>query len=79
MNVTDYPWCSFHGITILKIPFTAVCVDTAVCIAMMKLKNNAPGRKKGKGTLEFECHKKCRVTQARYTVTLVMEKHKLSL
>jgi hypothetical protein len=28
----------------------AVCIDTDVCIAM-KLKNNAKGRKKGKGRL----------------------------
>jgi len=49
--------------------YNAVCFDTDVCIAMMQLKNNVTGRKKGKGKLKLECHKNCRVTQAGYTVT----------
>jgi hypothetical protein len=43
----------------------------------MLLKNNATGRKKRKGRLEFECHKNCRVKQAGYTVAYIIEKHKL--
>jgi hypothetical protein len=83
MNVTDYLRCSFRGITILNFLSLynadgALCLNTAVCIAMMKLKN-ATGRKKGKGRLEFECHKKMKSYTDSIYSHISYGKHKLSL